>query len=117
MTESELRRKAKLFMHELGAADAVAGLPARTSAAKELQTALQLFLDRYQPGAKWSAFTEAFNSYAKAHRHGEVAEHGVFDCGPCGARPDDVERILDHIVSVRHMAHAEGAAARKRGAA
>ncbi len=140
MTEPELRRRAKLFMAELAIADAVAGVAPRTSSpdangARPLVDALQRFLQRYAPTETWTRWTEVFNAYAAAYKRGSgdwtfTEHHGAGPdemlCNPCsvsiefrgrGFGPkwnDGPQHLLDHVLSVAHLARAEGRLAKAR---
>ena len=126
MTEPELRKRAALFMAELAVADVAAGVPARAASpnadgARPLVDALQRFLERYSTGERWERWTDTFNAYVNAYRRArrEAPEpNGEFAIMRCGLCETDVGTanggVLAHVLSIGHLARAEGRAARKR---
>ncbi len=124
MTEAAVRKRATLFMRELGAADAAAGLPPRES--EEMRRLLIDFAARLGVGFAWTKMTCALNAYHPAHRRTLRDDTEAWNIGPCfreriacvachyEAVRRDAEGIAAHVGSIAHLARAEGAGAKAR---
>jgi hypothetical protein len=125
VTESQVRKRATLFMRELGTADAAAGLPPRES--EDLRAQLVVTIAMAAPGDRWQRYTSALNAYHPAHRRAKrnlvdgVEERGWSGatgetvCAACSAVVDeDAASIANHVGSIAHLARAEGVAAKAR---
>ncbi|MDB5042192.1 MAG: hypothetical protein JWN27_2918 [Candidatus Eremiobacteraeota bacterium] len=126
MTESATRKRATLFMRELGTADAAAGMPPRESEA--LKALLIDAITRLCGGQRWTLFVSSLNAYHPAHRRakrnlvdgveerGWSGETGETVCVACSVVVADAASIANHVGSIAHLARAEGAAAKARAA-
>jgi hypothetical protein len=130
MTEHETRRRASFFMTQLARADAIAGLPARTSSpttagARPLVDAIRGFIGRFAPTEPWERYCSVFNAYAAAYRRAKRSpDDFAFDfirkgealwCTACSVDVTAATwaELLEHVSSVGHLARAEGREARR----